>query len=104
MKIKSGVTNVATSGTAAQLRNTEEIVTRIYLTPLVANTSHVYFGDSTVEGSGTVSGIELPQASTTSEPVMLDFTKNGQGGVQFKHLYVDATTDDDVLTWLAVIQ
>ena len=104
MKIKSGVTNVATSGTAAQLRNTAEIVLRIYLTPLVANTSHVYLGDSTVEGSGTVSGIELPKGSTTSEPIMLDFTKNGQGGVPFKDLYADAATDGDDLAWMVVIQ
>ena len=104
MKIKSGVTNVGTSGTAVQLRNTEEIVLRLYLTPLVGNTSHVYFGDSTVEGSGTVSGIELPKGSTTSEPIFLDFTKNGQGGVLFKYLYVDAATNGDDLSWVAITQ
>jgi hypothetical protein len=104
MKIKSGVTNVGTSGTAVRLRNTEEIVIRVYLTPLVGNTSHVYFGDSTVEGSGTVSGIELPKGSTTSEPIFLDFTKNGQGGVLFKDLYVDAATNGDDLSWVAIIQ
>ena len=104
MKIKSGVTNVSTSGTAVQLRNTAEVVIRIYLTPLVANTSHIYFGDSTVEGSGTVSGIELPKGSTTSEPIVIDFAKNGQGGVQFKDLYADAATDGDDLAWMVVIQ
>jgi len=104
MKIKTGVTNVSTSGTAVQIRNTAEIVIRIYLTPLVGNTSHVYFGDSTVEGSGTVSGIELPKGSTTSEPILLEFSRNGEGGVQFKDLYVDAATNGDDLSWMAVIQ
>jgi hypothetical protein len=104
MKIKTGVTNVSTSGTAVQIRNTAEVVIRIYLTPLVGNTSHVYFGDSTVEGSGTVSGIELPKGSTTSEPILLEFSRNGEGGVQFKDLYVDAATNGDDLSWMAVIQ
>jgi|21_taG_2_1085346.scaffolds.fasta_scaffold364162_1 hypothetical protein len=104
MKIKTGVTNVSTSGTAVQIRNTAEVVIRIYLTPLVGNTSHVYFGDSTVEGSGTVSGIELPKGSTTSEPILLEFSRDGEGGVQFKDLYVDAATNGDDLSWMAVIQ
>jgi hypothetical protein len=87
MKIKSGVTKVTSSGTAVQLRAKDEIVIRIYLSVPVGNTGSVYFGDSTVEGSGTVSGLELAKPTATD-----------------KDLYVDAANNDDNLHWLAVIQ
>lgn len=105
MKIKSGVTKVASSGTAVQLRAKDEIVIRIYLSVPAGNTGSVYFGDSTVEGSGTVSGLELAKPATTDkDPVPLEFSRDGLGGAIFKDLYVDAATNGDDLHWLAVIQ
>jgi hypothetical protein len=104
MKIKSGVTNVGTSGTAVQLRNVDEVVIRIYLSTPVGNTGSVYFGGSTVEGSGTVSGLELVKGHATQEPILMEFHRAGQGGVNFSDLYVDAANNGDDLMWVAVIQ
>ena len=105
MNIKSGVTKVTNSGTSVQLRGKEEIVIRIYLSVPTGNTGSVYFGDSTVEGSGTVSGLELAKPTATDkDPVPVVFDQAGRGGVRFKDLYVDAANNNDSLHWLAVIQ
>ena len=101
MRLKSGATNVSSSGTAVRLSNTNEIVTRIYLSKPAGNTSVVYFGDSTVEGSSGVSGLIIVKGTAPTE---VNFSKDGRGVIQFKELWVDAATNGDDLMWLAVIE
>ena len=102
MKVKSGTTNVATSGTAVQLRNKKELVIRMYLSTPSSNTGYVFFGDSTVEGSGTLSGLTLPPST---EKFLVELAGQSRGsGVEFDGLYVDAATNGNKLNWLAVIQ
>lgn len=100
MRVKSGVTAVSSSGTPVRLRNTKELVQKIYIST-AGNSGLMYFGDSTVEGSGTVSGLVI---ATTQSPQEIIFESATGGGVEFNVLYVDAATSGDDLYWLAVLQ
>ena len=96
MIIKAGTTTVSTSGTEVQLSNTTSRVSSIQVKALAANSGIVYFGDSDVT---TTNGYELSAGNTVS----VSFADAG-GTVAFSTLYLDAASNGDKASWIAVIQ
>ena len=96
MIIKAGTTPVSTSGTEVQLSNTSSLVSSIQVKALAANSGIVYFGDSDVT---TTNGYELSAGNTVS----VSFADAG-GTVAFSTLYLDAASNGDKASWIAVIQ
>jgi hypothetical protein len=107
MNIKSGYTTVGTAGTPVQLSATNHIVVRLIVHIAETATGPVYIGDSTVSGTGTLSGLEIHESGNNRDetPTPIEFSgTDGRGGVQFKDLWLDSENDGGSLSWLAVIQ
>ena len=96
MIIKVGTTTDRTSGTEVQLSNTSSRVSSIQVKALAANSGIVYFGDSDVT---TTNGYELSAGNTVS----INFADAG-GTIAFSTLYLDAASNGNKASWIAVIQ
>ncbi len=95
MIIDSGTTTVSTSGGEQKLSNTTSRVRWIKVKALAANSGIVYFGDS---GVTTTNGYELSAGNSLE----INFADVG-GSVTFNTLYVDAATNGDKLSWIALV-
>tara|TARA_Y100000310_G_scaffold286920_1_gene311485 strand:- start:124 stop:426 length:303 start_codon:yes stop_codon:yes gene_type:complete len=100
MKIVTGQTDVAVSGTAAQISTSGATVVRIMFLALEANSGIVYVGMSTVttsNGFPVVVGM-VPELATTK------WIDCSPGGVKLSDWYADAATSGDDVAWIAVTE
>ncbi len=98
MRFDSDIVTVGAAGTAVQILNSTNRVTKIKFTAPTANTGLTYVGNSDVSATnGYVLGASGGIDATTD---WIDFSP---GSIALSTFYVDAATNDDTVAWVAVI-
>jgi|TARA_Y100000310_G_scaffold122445_1_gene121116 hypothetical protein len=110
MRSVKGTTDIATAGTAVQIKNVKDRVLAITYKNPSRNTGILYLGNVSMPGytdvesaavAGTINGFSLDVGETFTE----SFSDAGQdGSVVFDTLYVDAATDGDDLDWSVILR
>lgn len=98
MRIVSAVTDVPSAATAVRILNTKDKIGWIRFTAPTANTGLTYVGDSTVSAT---KGYVLGAAGGVDASIELDFRP---GTVTADTLWIDAATNGDDVSWLAIIR
>ena len=95
MRLVTGVTTVSSAGTRVQLNNVTNRVKFIKAKALAGNSGLVYLGISTVSAT---TGYELG----ANQELTISFSPLG-GRVSASHLWVDAATNNDKISWYMVL-
>jgi len=94
------MTDVPTAGTAVQILNTSDRVLWIKFTAPTANTGLTYVGLSDVSATN---GYVLGAAGGVDATIELDFAKY-DGSIPASQLYIDAATNGDDVSWIAILK
>ena len=93
-RLLGGSTDVPSAGTRVQLSATRDKLKKLYLRAHPSNSGVVFFGAISVSATN---GYALSAGGTLN----IDY---GQGSELFENLYVDAATNGDDLTWVALLE
>ena len=100
MRLDSGITDVASAGTAARVLNTADRVLWVKFTAPAANSGLTYVGVSDVSATN---GYVLGAAGGIDATVELDFKSFG-GSIFANTLYVDAASSGDDVAWIMILE
>jgi len=95
VRFETGQTTVSTAGTAVQLNNSGSLMHEVKVKALAGNSGLVYLGISTVSAT---TGYELG----ANQELTISFSPLG-GRVSASHLWVDAATNNDKISWYMVL-
>ena len=96
MRVQTGVITVATAGTAVVTDNTANRVYEITFKALPGNSGLVYVGTDTVSAA---TGFEL---SPGQEKILS--LKTFGGSIPLNLFYANAATDNDKVSWIAILE
>ena len=101
MRIDSEIVDIPSAGTAVRLLNTRDKIVWIKITAPAANSGLTYVGDSAVSATN---GYVLGAAGGVDASVELDFRGDVEGSITANLLWVDAASNGDDVSWVAILR